>query len=148
MAIDVFTEGITLPFHGATRGKIKKWMQRICSALSLGDPLITCILTGNEYITGINKKYRRKNRPTDVISFAYREDPIPSLNGQKMPLGDIYLSLEKAYDQAAEYGVTFDEELKRLLVHGILHLTGYDHERSKKDASIMKNKEEEILNGL
>jgi probable rRNA maturation factor len=147
MGIDIFTEETSLPYAGISRRKLKAWLSRICAAESLGDSPVALILTGNEYIKKINKKYRGKNRPTDVISFAYREAPIPGVGGPE-PLGDIYLSLEKAAEQAERYGVSMEEEVKRLLVHGVLHLSGYDHERSKKDALAMKTREEEILGAL
>jgi probable rRNA maturation factor len=148
MAINLYTEGIRFPFHGITKKKIMLLADRACRALDLAGVSISLILTDNEYIRQINKKYRKKNRPTDVISFAYRENPFPEVDAGLEELGDIYLSMERALGQAEEYNVSLENELKRLLVHGFLHLVGYDHERSKKDEKVMRQMEEEILNKI
>jgi rRNA maturation RNase YbeY len=106
---------------------------------------ISVILTDDDGIRSINNRYRRKNRPTDVISFAYRENQFPKVDGNVETLGDVYISLERADAQAAQYGAEPAEELLRLMVHGILHLAGYDHERSKRDEAVMREKEMGIL---
>jgi probable rRNA maturation factor len=89
-----------------------------------------------------------KDSPTDVISFAYREDPFPEAETEVEDLGDIYLSLDRAAQQSVEYGVTLREEVKRLMIHGILHLIGYDHERSAEDEETMRAKEDEIFDSV
>jgi probable rRNA maturation factor len=78
---------------------------------------INLVFTDNAFIKKINLEYRSKNYPTDVISFAAAKS------------GDIFISVEKAAEQAASYGASFDEEVKRLVVHGALHVLGYDHVR-------------------
>ncbi len=150
MKIDIFCEGdIVLPFKGITKKKIKKDLTNISKYLDLNDEeYITLILTDNNYIHDINSRFRKKDRPTDVISFVYNEDnemPFPDESDEKQPLGDIYLSLEKAYTQSREYKVTFHDEIRRLIVHGVLHLIGYDHELSDNEAKRMRKKEEEVL---
>ncbi len=102
------------------------------------------IIVDNNYIHKLNKEYRGIDRVTDVISFALEDDDsvlIP--NGIRL-LGDIYISLDKAKDQAKEYGHSLKRELCFLAVHGIYHLLGYDHE-SEEDAKIMFKKQEEVL---
>ena len=89
----------------------------------------------NPYIRKLNTKYRKKNRPTDVIAFAL---PVEEKNSL---LGDIYISVEQANKQIQK-GETLHLELKRLLIHGVLHILGYDH--GKK----MKAKEEYYFNNL
>lgn len=144
--IEVFTEGqITFPFRGITRGEIQKYLKRIAEILSLTDVSLSLILTDNEYIHGINRKYLQRDRPTDVISFSYRDDPFPLSEGMVEHLGDIYLSLEMALENSGAYGVAFIDEVKRLMVHGILHLIGYDHELSDEEDRKMREKEETIL---
>ncbi|MGQ9842092.1 MAG: rRNA maturation RNase YbeY [Spirochaetota bacterium] len=106
--------------------------------------VVTLILTNDDVITHINKTYRKKKGPTDVISFAYREAPMP-YGATKEHLGDIFISLETAQRQAMEYKVTLKEEMKRLLVHGVLHLLGYDHEQSAYKKRMMQKKEQEIM---
>jgi probable rRNA maturation factor len=155
MEIDLFTEGnISLPYEGISLKKIKSFTKKICLYLKLKDISITIVICDNIYIQKINKDYRKKNKPTDVISFAYRENPFPDITSvgannysplQEI-LGDLYISLEKALENAKNYGVSFPEEIRRLIAHGILHLIGYDHERSRKDKKIMQEKEEEIFN--
>jgi probable rRNA maturation factor len=85
----------------------------------------------NERIHEINKEYREKDAPTDVISFAMEElgDGEVEMTGEGMPrvLGDIIISVEKANEQAVDYGHSFIRELGFLAVHGFLHLLGYDH---------------------
>lgn len=147
--IDIFTEGgISLPYKGAGRAFIKKTSQAILALINAGNVHVNIILSGNEFIKDINSSYRGKDYPTDVISFAYREEPFPDATGGPEELGDIYISLEKTLEQSAEYGVSFSDELKRLLVHGMLHLAGYDHERSAEDEKIMEAEEERILGSL
>ncbi|WP_353948014.1 rRNA maturation RNase YbeY [Sporolactobacillus sp. Y61] len=102
---------------------------------------IECSLTfvGNERIREINRQYRGIDRPTDVISFALEEKaddeaPLHLGKGEPRVLGDIIVSLKKAHEQAAEYGHSFERELGFLVIHGLLHLLGYDHttEQEKK----------------
>ena len=102
------------------------------------------IFVDNDYIHKLNKKYRNVDRPTDVISFALEDNKEEELSNVRM-LGDIYISIDKAREQALEYGHSLRRELSFLSVHGILHLLGYDH-MEKEDEKIMFAKQEEILN--
>lgn len=104
------------------------------------------------YIRTLNKEYRGKDCPTDVLSFAFREqigdepeildDPFAEIL-----LGDIVISLETARRQAAEYGHSLEREVAFLIVHGMLHLLGYDHEE-EHDRAIMRQEEGKILSDL
>ncbi|MBM7623159.1 rRNA maturation RNase YbeY [Sporohalobacter salinus] len=98
---------------------------------------VSIALVDNEYIKELNAKYRELDEPTDVLSFP--------LNGEM--LGDIIISLERAKSQANNYNHSLDREVGFLIVHGMLHLLGYDHkeEEAKKE---MRKKEEEVLNKL
>ncbi len=118
---------------------------RVCEMTDLSGVALSIILTDDAGIRKINRKYRGKARPTDVISFAYRENPFPFPGSAVEELGDVYISCERAMDQAARFGVTPAEEIMRLLAHGILHLAGYDHERSMDDAALMNAKQDEVL---
>jgi len=147
--IEIFTEGdISLPFKDLSEDFVCKASLDTLKHLELENVSISLILSDNEYIHTINKEYRKKDNPTDVISFAYREDPFPEIETEIEELGDIYLSLEKALEQSIEYEVTLEDEVKRLLIHGILHLIGFDHEKSDEDEKTMRDKEEEILNAI
>ena len=85
--------------------------------------------TNNDYIHQLNRKYRQIDRPTDVLSFALNESEEPDIeNGPDIDvLGDIILSVERAEEQAADYGHSLRREIAFLTVHGMLHLLGYDH---------------------
>jgi len=92
----------------------------------LGD--VSILLCGDERIAELNRRYRGIDRPTDVLSFP---------RGEKGALsGDIAISLETLARNAAAYGVSRDEELKRLAIHGLLHLAGMDHGRGKGSAML------------
>ena len=102
------------------------------------------IIVDNNYIHALNKEYRGIDRATDVISFALEDDDSIVIPNNIRLLGDIYISLDKAEEQAKEYEHSLERELCFLAVHGIYHLLGYDHE-NKEDAEIMFKKQEEVL---
>lgn len=97
---------------------------------------IELILTTDEEIQKLNKTYRNKDKPTDVLSFPLEEMP-------GMPLGSIVISIDTAKRGAEEFGHSVEDEIKLLFIHGLLHLLGYDHET---DNGEMRQKEEEIIN--
>jgi len=100
---------------------------------------ISLILVDNEEIHNLNKQYRNVDRPTDVLSFPDDES--------ENYLGDIFISIDKVISQANDYGHSLDREFAFLLVHGILHLKGYDHHTVEEEKE-MFSKQEEILNAL
>jgi probable rRNA maturation factor len=98
----------------------------------------------------LNKKYRGQDRPTDVLAFPLSLDPgTIKAKRRGMPhwLGDVVISVETARLQAREFGHSLDEEMGRLLIHGTLHLIGYDHERPE-DARRMQRKERALIRQL
>lgn len=106
-------------------------------------------LTDNARIQEINRDYRGKNQPTDVISFALEElgegeMDIIQEDGMPRNIGDIIISIERAKEQAQEYGHGFDRELGFLAVHGLLHLLGYDH-MTTEDEKEMFGLQKEML---
>lgn len=146
--INVFTEGVRFPYRKLKKKDIEEMLVRACRSLRLGKAVITVIATDNGYIREINRKYRKKNKPTDVISFCQREGTFPQGGNERDYLGEIYLSLEKAEEQAAQYDVTFREEVCRLTLHGLLHLAGYDHEKSERERIAMESMESRLLERL
>lgn len=86
---------------------------------------INLILINDREIRKLNKQYRKKDKPTDVLAFPMGEEGI---------LGDIAISFETAQRNAKRFGVPYRRELKRLVIHGVLHLLGYDHGRRMRDA--------------
>lgn len=105
------------------------------------DKSASLILVDNEEIHRINKEYREKDYITDVISFEESDEEDPDY------LGDIFLSIDKALSQAIEYGHSIEREFAFLIIHGLLHLHGYDH-MTKEDEEIMFTKQNEILERL
>ena len=99
------------------------------------DAEVSVTFCDNEYIRKLNKKYRNKDKATDVLSFPMYDDgdfdPTECISGAV--LGDIVISLERAKEQAAEIGNSFLHEVAFLAVHSTLHLLGYDHERSAEE---------------
>lgn len=104
------------------------------------------IIVDNKKIHEINKQYRNIDRPTDVITFALEDYEDVKFDNYR-PLGDIYISIDKAKEQAKEYGHTLKRELAFLTIHGFLHLLGYDH-MEKEEEKIMFEKQEMILDGF
>jgi len=90
---------------------------------------VSITLTNNDYIHQLNKQYRGIDRPTDVLSFALNESEEPEIDdGPDVNiLGDLIISVERAEEQAADYGHSVRREMAFLTVHGMLHLLGYDH---------------------
>lgn len=109
---------------------------------------VSVTFVSNERIHEINREYRDKDAPTDVISFAMEElgEGEIELIGEELPrvLGDIIISIPKAEEQAKEYGHSFIRELGFLSVHGFLHLLGYDH-MEKEEEEKMFSRQKEIL---
>jgi probable rRNA maturation factor len=105
---------------------------------------LSLALVGNPEIRKLNAKYRTKDYATDVLSFP-AEDHLP---GPIRLLGDVVISVDKARVQARERGWTIKEEMTTLLIHGIVHLLGYDHERSARDARAMGRLERKIYRTL
>lgn len=104
---------------------------------------LSLALVDIEEMTELNTRYRGKEGPTDVLSFGC-DDPCPVESEEPITLGDVVISPEIAEQQALELGHTIESELNLLLVHGILHLLGYDHEEDD-DATVMQQRERAVL---
>ncbi len=120
--------------------------------LELGaDAELSLVIMDNEGIRELNREYRGIDQATDVLSFAMREsgdeDPGFSDPSDEFMLGDIIISLERAWEQSAEYGHSPSRELAFLAVHGLLHLLGYDHMDAGSERQMLA-KQDEILEGL
>jgi probable rRNA maturation factor len=118
--------------------------QRVLAAVGEAESELSVDLVGDGRMRRLNHRYRNRDRTTDVLAFAMREgkSPIPSL------LGDVVISVPTAQNQALQAGRSLDEELAVLLIHGVLHLCGYDHERSEQEAARMRRRERAILRSL
>ena len=114
------------------------------------DAEVSLTFVDNEGIRELNRTYREKDSATDVLSFPlydFYAGETPLGDG-RVELGDIVLSLERAKEQAAELGHSYEREAAFLCVHSVLHLLGYDHERSPEDEEIMCSRQREIMNKL
>ena len=105
---------------------------------------VSILLTGDKDIRRLNQEFRSIDQPTDVLSFPQNADEDPCIT-EEVILGDIAVSLDIAKAQAKEHGLDFKEEIILFLIHGILHLLGYDHEISEKEETKMRNKTRELF---
>ncbi|MBI5901864.1 MAG: rRNA maturation RNase YbeY [Deltaproteobacteria bacterium] len=120
----------------AAIGKIRRMAGAALKGLGLKNRELSVLLAGNPRIRELNRAYRGMDKPTDVLSFPMDDEYM---------LGDIVISVDKAVEQAERFGVTLEEEFARLMVHGLLHLIGYDHVKGGRQAGKMKAKEAELL---
>lgn len=103
-----------------------------------GDCEVSITFDGDDCLRDLNREYLGRDEPTDVIAFDLSHD-------EEVLIGDVYISVDRAAEQASEHGVALGEELLRLELHGILHLVGYDH---AGDDRTMWNRQEEWLDRL
>ena len=135
----------------------RAWLCRtaeaVLSAARADGAELSLVLVSDGRMRALNRRYRKKDRPTDVLSFPLHEKRGQATFLRKSSLspfllGDVVISVPTARRRAAEVGHGLREELRRLLVHGVLHLLGYDHERGPRDAALMARKERSILKAL
>ena len=127
--------------------KLQKYMEFVVKKLEIETAVFNIIFVSNEEIHRINKEYRKVDRVTDVISFAFEDNEDLVYNNIRV-LGDIYICIHKMISQAKEYGHTEKRELAFLACHGLLHLLGYDHVNSKEEEKIMFDLQERLLNEI
>jgi len=132
------------------RAWLKETVMDVLAAEKADGPLeIDCMVTDDSTIHALNKKYRGVDRPTDVLSFALDEggpgDTVfPRPAGAKAKMGILVISYPTAQAQAANNRISVEEELRLLLVHGVLHILGYDHS-GRSDTARMRRRERELL---
>lgn len=135
------------------------WLQRIVEATLNAENAppgveISLVITGQERIQGLNREYRGADRPTDVLSFALSEEKageeaeafIGPPDGL-LHLGEVIISYPQADIQAREQGHSVNREIAVLVIHGVLHILGYDHEKLE-DEAVMQAREKQVLAGL
>lgn len=125
------------------RKKMNKIAGAILASMGCTSVELSILFMNDEGMRELNRGYRKMDKPTDVLSFPMREGEFSGLNPGL--LGDVAISLDTAKKQAKENGKTLEEEVTFLLIHGILHLLGFDHEASPAEARLMRAKEKEIL---
>jgi probable rRNA maturation factor len=121
---------------------IRTKAEAILNALELTDDELSVLFIDDEEMADLNFQYRGKEGSTNVLSFSMQEG---EFGGVTNLLGDVVISMDTAVKEAVEAGITTEERLSQLLVHGVLHLAGYDHERSDEDAETMEKKSLELV---
>lgn len=123
--------------------KMRSQIRNILIALGCQNNEVSILLTNDKNIQKLNKTYRGQDKPTDVLSFPQNDVKGEGLNNYL--LGDVVISTVTAQRQSTHHELSLEEELMLLLTHGILHLLGYDHERSNEEAHQMKKKTRELF---
>ena len=134
MAVSYYAEDIKMP--SLKRRETTKWIREVAALhqMKVGD--VAYIFCSDEKILEVNKEYLQHDYYTDIITFDYTEDGVIN--------GDVFISLDTVKSNAEEFGVTFDQELHRIITHGILHLCGID-DKGPGERENMTAKENEAL---
>lgn len=137
--INFFNEGISYTLRNKTG--LRSWLMKCASAEKKKIAALNYIFCSDKYLKKINKQYLNHNYFTDIITFSTSEP------GDKTINGDIYISIDRVKENAATYGVRINEELRRVMAHGLLHLSGYG-DKSEKEKKLMRKKEDDCLKKL
>ena len=129
--------------HKISLKKIKQTVQVILDALDCPDSEVSILIVDDPQIEELNQQYLNRKGPTNVIAFAMREGEFSNLSPQL--LGDVVISTDTAAREAQIASTSMERRFNELLVHGILHLMGFDHETSETDARVMEDRSREIL---
>ena len=124
--------------------KIEQQIGKVLTSLDCNEHEISILFIGDQGIRELNDQFRGIDRPTDVLSFPQILEGELEIPGA-LVLGDVAISLETARSQSEEHGLSLEEELTLLLIHGILHLLGYDHEISDQEEEKMRSKTRELF---
>jgi probable rRNA maturation factor len=111
--------------------------------LGFPDAQLSILIVDDTQIAELNLAYLNHAGPTNVISFPMQEGPFSDMSPDL--LGDVVISADTAHREAVEAGMPMTERFNQLLVHGILHLTGYDHINSKEEAAVMERKSNQLM---
>lgn len=129
--VSVTTQGG--PFPGASAATMRRRAEKMLAHLELRGVELSVALVSDAIIHELNRSYRRKDKPTDVLAFALEEGEQLAAAGARRMLGDVILSVDTARRQAEERKRPLLDELTMLLAHGLLHLLGYDHQTDKQE---------------
>ena len=129
--------------------RVRRLVQTVLSHVGESSAELGLTFVADRRMRRLNRQFRRKDRTTDVLAFAAREARLPqALRLSAGLLGDVVISIPTAIRQAREGRRSLDQELVTLMIHGILHLCGYDHERSDSEARRMERRERILLKRL
>jgi probable rRNA maturation factor len=131
-AVNFFTEDID--FKVAHPRKTSTWIKKVVEKEKAALATVNFIFCSDHYLSGLNSKHLKHNTLTDIITFDYS-------TSRKGIEGDIFISIERVRENSIKFKKTFDEELHRVLIHGVLHLLGYDDKTPKAKASIHKKED-------
>lgn len=129
--------------HKISLKKTKLTVQAILGALDCPDSELSILIVDDPQIEELNQKYLDRQGPTNVIAFAMREGDFSDLSPHL--LGDVVISTDTAAREAKNAAMSFEQRFTELLVHGILHLLGYDHETDEEEARVMEAKSRELM---
>lgn len=124
----------------------RKTAQALLNALGNPDGELSLVITDDADIAGLNRQYRNRTGPTNVLAFPMQEGEFSGLTPEL--LGDVVISAETVAREAEALGVTFNERFAFLLIHGVLHLFGYDHEAGPEAELEMDRKTDELYNTI
>jgi len=135
-----------IEINNLTRTKInKKFLSTVAKKVITGENKeienLSIAFVSSEEIKKLNKEHRKKDKPTDVLSFGKAFDFTDDS-------AEIVICPDVVKQNAKSYGVTFEKEMTKMLIHGILHILGYDHEKSEKEAVLMEAREDFYLNNI
>lgn len=136
--IQFFAEDVS--FSLKKKGEIRSWLVGVIREEKKKPWYINFIFCSDPYLLELNRNYLGRETLTDIITFPYSEDP-------ETISGDIYISIDRVKENALKFDQTFEMEMNRVMVHGILHLIGYD-DNTKKDRKLMSEMEDHYLLGL
>ncbi|MFO7761451.1 MAG: rRNA maturation RNase YbeY [Thermodesulfobacteriota bacterium] len=125
--------------------QIRKTAEHLLKYTGQNDSELSILLTDDSRITELNNTYRQKDRSTNVLSFPLFEPETP---GMPVLLGDIVISVESAAREARLQGIDINDYLNILLVHGLVHILGYDHEKGERETEEMAVQEKKLLEKL
>jgi rRNA maturation RNase YbeY len=123
-------------FELSNEEQLSNWISNVIVSEDKKEGEINYIFCDDEYLLGLNEQYLNHDTLTDIISFDYSV-------GKELH-GDIFISTERVHENAADFNVSFEEELKRVMVHGVLHYCGYK-DKSEEDEILMRSKEDEKI---
>lgn len=131
-SVNFFSEGTDFNLHHprSTASWIKSAIRNEKKTLDS----LNIIFSSDPYLLNLNKAYLKHETLTDIITFDYSKDP-------RQVLGEIYISIDRVTENALKFKETFDEELHRVIIHGVLHLIGYNDKKVKEKAQIRKKEE-------
>jgi rRNA maturation RNase YbeY len=127
---------VDLPFPKLKRRATTKWIYLTVEAQGKKTGEIDCIFCSDEYLLEMNQSYLEHDYYTDIITFDYTEDGVVS--------GDLFISLDTVKSNAEKFGTSYEDELNRVIIHGILHLCGFK-DKTPEEEAIMRKKEDEAL---